>query len=162
MLRDNKWTDRPGAVQNGVNNPTDQSATAGSPPSPPTLGGTPAHPSVAEPASPRIGGRGADRTTIDPLHQFRRPSLTKWLVLLSFLIVTHEMAAALVLSNGRSRTLGLGSGMASRLVFDPSIAPTVIGLAILLPTVLLLLFYWWLLRGSIDPPMKSAKKKDSQ
>ena len=52
--------------------------------------------------------------------------------------------------------------MVSRLVFDPSIAPTVIGLAILLPTVLLLLFYWWLLRGSIDPPMKPAKKKDSQ
>ena len=133
-----------------------------SPPSPPNLGGTLAQLSIAEQASPRIGGRGAERRTVDPLHPFRHPPLSRWLVLVSFLIVTHEMAAALVLSNGRSQTLGMGIGMAGRLVFDPSIAPTVIGLAILLPTVLLLLFYWRLLRGSIGSPMKLAKKKDSQ
>ncbi len=113
-------------------------------------------------ASPRILGRGAERRNTESLHQFSLLVLTKWLVLLSFLIVTQEMAAALVLSNGQSRTLGLGSGMANRMLFDPSIAPTVIGLAILLPTVLLLLFYWRLLRGSIDPLMKSATRKDSQ
>ncbi len=79
----------------------------------------------------------------------RRRSLARPLMMLSFILVTHEMAAALALSNGRSQAQGLGSGIASRLAFDPAIAPTASGLAVLLPTVLLMLFYWRLLRGSM-------------
>jgi len=98
--------------------------------------------------------------TVGENRQIQRSTVVKWLVMLSFLIVTHEMGVALTLSNGHSRAQGLGSGLASRLLFDPSIAPTVIGIAILLPTILLLLFYWWLLRGSVAVLVEPYDSRD--
>ena len=86
--------------------------------------------------------------------EISRRMLASWLALLSYLLVTNEMASSLALSTGATQAQTLNSGLATRLTADVTVSMTTLGLAILLPMLLLSVFYWWLVRSGILPLLK--------